>query len=106
MKLPLETISARIAFHQFDRKNFGYRLRELAVNLNILDRTLPEASEWAYVRGEKMKEMQMRNPDGTSYQGKEDGFPSREEFLLAEVAFGYLFLWAEENGLIRLNDEV
>ena len=89
------------------KKQANYWLMDIIAHCFHLDKGMsPEASEWAYVRGEKMKEMQMRNPDGTSYQGKEDGFPSREEFLLAEVAFGYLFLWAEENGLIRLNDEV
>lgn len=89
------------------KKQANYWLMDIIAHCFHLDKGMsPEASEWAYVRGEKMKEMQMRNPDGTSYQGKEDGFPSREEFLLAEVAFGYLFLWAEENGLIRLDDQV
>ena len=89
------------------KKQANYWLMDIIAHCFHLGKGMsPEASEWAYVRGEKMKEMQMRNPDGTSYQGKEDGFPSREEFLLAEVAFGYLFLWAEENGLIRLDDQV
>lgn len=88
------------------KKQANYWLMDIIAHCFHLDKGMsPTASEWAYVRGEKMKEMQMRNPDGTSYQGKEDGFPSREEFLLAEVAFGYLFLWADENGMIRLTDE-
>ena len=56
------------------------------------------------VREQEMKRMQQRHTDGTYYEGKEDLFPSREEFLLAEIAYGYLFLWADENHLVRLTN--
>lgn len=64
----------------------------------------PSAADWMKVREDEMLRMQGRNSNGTYYQGKEDLFPSREEFLLAEIAFGYLFLWADNSRLLQLSN--
>ena len=58
----------------------------------------PTATDWMWVRGQEMIRMQQRNSNGAYYQSKgENSFASREEFLLAEITFGYLFLWADAN---------
>lgn len=83
-------------------KQVNYWLMDVIAHCFRLDKGMsPKASDWMYVRGEEMKRKQNRNTNGTYYQGKEELFPSREEFLLAEIAFGYLFLWTKENNLVR-----
>lgn len=68
-------------------------------------RVNPKASEWMWVRGEELKSKQARNANGTYYTDpKENSFPSREEFFLAEVAFGYLFLWTNEHRMTRFTN--
>ena len=65
----------------------------------------PAASDWMRVRGKEMMRMQQRNTNGAYYRGKdENSFASREEFLLAEITFGYLFLWADANNYVRFSN--
>lgn len=61
----------------------------------------PAASDWMRVRGERMLATQARNANGSYYRDGEEGFPSREEWLTAQLAFGYLFQWADRNHLLR-----
>ena len=65
----------------------------------------PTAADWMWVRGKEMIRMQQRNANGAYYQSKnENSFSSREEFLLAEITFGYLFLWADANQYTHFNN--
>ena len=65
----------------------------------------PTATDWMWVRGKEMIRMQQRNTNGAYYQSKgENSFSSREEFLLAEITFGYLFLWANDNRYVHFDN--
>lgn len=87
------------------RKQANYWLMDVIAHCFQLDKGMhPTAADWMQAREQEMKRMQQRHTDGTYYEGKEDLFPSREEFLLAEIAYGYLFLWADENHLVRLTN--
>ena len=86
-------------------KQVNYWLMDVIAYCFELDKGMkPAAVDWMNVREIEMLRMQKRNPNGTYYQGKEDLFPSREEFFLAEIAFGYLFLWAHNNQLIKFSN--
>lgn len=86
-------------------KQVNYWLMDVIAHCFGLDKGMkPTAAEWMNVREQEMIRMQSRHSNGTHYQGNEESFPSREEFLLTEIAFGYLFLWADHNRLIRLTN--
>ena len=86
-------------------KQANYWLMDVIAHCFHLDKGMtPTAADWMREREREMLRMQQRNSNGTYYQGKEDLFASREEFLLAEIAYGYLVLWANDNNLVRLTN--
>ena len=84
----------------------NYWLMDVIAHCFGLDKGMkPTAADWMRVRGKEMIRMQQRNTNGAYYQSKnENSFASREEFLLAEITFGYLFLWADTNNYIHFSN--
>lgn len=59
-----------------------------------------KAMDWAKVRNVKMLEMIARNKTGQYYMDdSENSFKSREPWFGAQIAFGYLGLWLQQQGL-------
>ena len=84
----------------------NYWLMDVIAHCFGLDKGMkPTAADWMRVRGKEMIRMQQRNTNGAYYQSKnENSCASREEFLLAEITFGYLFVWADMNNYIHFSN--